>query len=123
MIITSLSETKDFDKIKTVKGGRDNMRKTHKHMPKMPCEPELQILWFQAICPEDAQPMERSAWSVGRSTTSERSAEVEESRTVHDLEQEPDQHHEEVDHIDTVNINSVYFNNKHSVITANLKTL
>ena len=30
-------------------------------------------------------------------------------------------HHEEVDHIDMVNINSVYFNNKHSVIAANLK--
>ena len=39
---------------------------------------------------------------------------------VHNLEQEPDQYHE--DHIDTVNINAVNFNNKCSVITANLKT-
>ena len=43
------------------------------------------------------------------------------NRTVHDLEQEPDQHHEEVEHIDTMNIHSVYFNKKHLVITANLK--
>ena len=42
--------------------------------------------------------------------------------TIHILEQEPDQHHEEKDHIDMVNINSVHFNNKHLVLIAKLKT-
>ena len=46
----------------------------------------------------------------------------ERNRTVHDLEQEPDQHHEEEDNIDMVNINSIIFNSKWLVITANLKT-
>ena len=40
-------------------------------------------------------------------------------RTIHSLEQEPDQHYEE-DLIDTVNINSIIFS-KWSVITANIK--
>ena len=44
------------------------------------------------------------------------------NRTIHDLEQEPDQHHEE-GHIDAVNINSIIFNIKWLVITANLKSL
>ena len=44
------------------------------------------------------------------------------NRTVHNLNQEPDQPHEEVYHIDTVNINSVYFSNKHLVIKNNLKS-
>ena len=43
------------------------------------------------------------------------------NRAMHDLEQEPHQHHE--DHIDMVNINSIIFNSKWSVITANLKAL
>ena len=43
------------------------------------------------------------------------------NRSFHDLEQEPDQHHEE-DHIDMVNIDSIIFNSKWTVITANLKT-
>ena len=38
----------------------------------------------------------------------------------HNTEQEPDQ--EEENHIDMVNINSINFNSKHSVIIANLKT-
>ena len=44
------------------------------------------------------------------------------NRTFHNLEQEPDQHHEGVDYINMGNVNSVYFNNKYSVITINLKT-
>ena len=32
-------------------------------------------------------------------------------RAIHDLEQEPCQHHEE-DHIDMININSIIFKNK-----------
>ena len=44
------------------------------------------------------------------------------NRTIHDLEQDPDQHHEEEDHIDMVYINSIIFNSKGSVITENLKT-
>ena len=44
------------------------------------------------------------------------------NRTIHYLKQKPDQQYEDVDHIDMVNINSVYFSNKHSVITASLKT-
>ena len=42
------------------------------------------------------------------------------NKTVHDLKQEPDKHHKE-DHIDTVNINSIIFKSKQSVITSNLK--
>ena len=45
------------------------------------------------------------------------------NRTIHDMEQEPDHHHEEVDHTVMANINSVYFKNKHSVIETNLNTL
>ena len=45
-------------------------------------------------------------------------------RAIHDLEQEPDQNNEKVNHVDTVNISSVFFfNNKHSAITTNLRTL
>ena len=45
------------------------------------------------------------------------------NRTVHDLEQEPYQHHEKEDHIDTVTIIVIIFNSKQLVITANLKIL
>ena len=41
------------------------------------------------------------------------------NRTVLDSEQEPDQHHEEEDHIDMVNINSIIFNSKQLVKTVN----
>ena len=41
------------------------------------------------------------------------------NRIVHDLEQEPDQHHEEENQVDTMNINSIIFNSKQLVITAN----
>ena len=41
---------------------------------------------------------------------------------VHNLEQEPDQYQEEEDHTNMVNINSINFNSKCSVVTANLKT-
>ena len=44
------------------------------------------------------------------------------NRIAHGLEEEPDQHHEEVDNIDAVNINYLYFNNKHLIMTANVKT-
>ena len=74
---------------------------------------------FQDISPEDAQPMERSLWSVERSTTFTEVCRSGRNRTIHDLEQELDQHHEEAD--DTVS--TVYFKNKHLVITANPKTL
>ena len=43
------------------------------------------------------------------------------NRIVHNLKQEPDQHHKEVDCIEKVNINSVFYK-KYSVIIANLKT-
>ena len=45
----------------------------------------------------------------------------ERNRTINNLEQELDQHHEE-DHIDMVDINSIIFNSKQSVITSNIKT-
>ena len=45
------------------------------------------------------------------------------NRTIHNLEQRPDEHHKEVDHIDTVNINSAYLNSKHLAIMANVETL
>ena len=43
------------------------------------------------------------------------------NKTVHDLEQEPEQHYEEEDHIDLVNINSIIFNSKWPIIKSNLK--
>ena len=67
-IITSLGETKDFNKKKTVKGGQGQCDKHHKDMPTC-----LQIrsadTVIPAICPEDSQPMEKSDPSVARSTT------------------------------------------------------
>ena len=48
--------------------------------------------------------MAKDAWSAEWSTTSEISAERGRNRTVHDWKQKPDQHHEEVDHIDTMKI-------------------
>ena len=35
--------------------------------------------------------------------------EAKRNRTVHDLDQEPDQHHKEEDHIDTVNTNHYFW--------------
>ena len=37
------------------------------------------------------------------------------------VEQEPDQYHEEEDHIDTLNMNPINFNSKNSLRIANLK--
>ena len=59
-----------------------------------------------AIHLDNALPMERSVWSVAKSTTLLRSAELEEIE-LYDLEQEPNQHHEE-DHIEMVNKNSIF---------------
>ena len=119
-IITSLSETKEFDKIKTIKGGqRHILRKpqTHTQMP---------VMQSCSYCgtshpPRKCWALGRKVQSVARPTTLQR-LRSSRNRTVHDIEQEPDQHYEE-DHIDTVNINSIIFNSKWSVITANLKTL
>ena len=66
--------------------------------------------------------MERSVWILAGSTTFGRIVEVGEIE-LYDLEYVPDQHHKEVDHIDMVDINSAYVNNKHLVRAANLKTL
>ena len=73
----------------------------------------------QDISPEDAQHMEGSVWSVERSTTFRKVCRSGRNRTIHDLEQELDQHREEADD----RVRTVYFKNKHLVITANLKTL
>ena len=47
----------------------------------------------------------------------------ERNGTVHDLEQEPDQPHEEEEKIGKENINSIIFNSKWLVITTNLKNI
>ena len=120
-IIISLSERQEFDKIKTIKWGwRHNLRKpqTCAKMPtKQSCSfcgsshPPRQSLAYGKECAESGKV--NHFREVYRSVR---------NRTVHDLEQEADKHHEEEDHIDMMNINSIIFNDKWLVITINLKT-
>ena len=108
-LMTSLLETKDCDKIKTVKGGQIKLEKPQictklpanqscrycisSHSPSrcltygMMCVKFCKINHFREVC------------KSGR------------NRTIYDLKQEQDQHHKEVDYIDMVNINYIYFNN------------
>ena len=112
-MITSLSETKEFDKIKTTKGGqRQNLRKLQT-CAKIPAKQSCSCCGSShptKQCPT------RSVWSMTSANTSEW-----ENKTIYDLEREQDQYHEE-DPMDTVNIKFIIFNNKWSVITADLKT-
>ena len=120
-IITSQSGTKEFDKIKDNKSETETQSEKTANMCQNAHEGELQLLWFQPsiltmpslleeVCEVwQGQPL-REVCRCGR------------NRTVHDLEQEPDQQHEEEDHVDMVNINSIIFSRKQLVVTANLKT-
>ena len=76
MIITSLNETKDLDKIKTIEGVQRQYEKNYKHMPKC-LQTRATDIVVQAIHPGDVWYMIRGVWSAERSTTLERSAEVE----------------------------------------------
>ena len=117
----SLSKTKEFDKVKIAKGVlRYNGRnvQTHAKAPtKKSCSCHSsnhlprKCLVYRKKC-VDCSKINHFR-EVGRSRT---------NITVHNTEQEPDQHNEKEDHIDTVNINSIIFNSKQSTITANLET-
>ena len=74
-IITSLSETKEFDKIKTIKVGQTQSEKAT-NVPKC-LQTKAAVIVVPAIHPYNAQPMGRSVWSVARLITFGRSAEVE----------------------------------------------
>ena len=93
------------------------MEGMYKHIPKC-LQSRAAVIVVPAIHPDNAWPMGRSVWTVVRSITSEKSAEAD--TTVHNTEQEPDQHNVE-DHTDMVNINLIIFNSKWLVLTANLK--
>ena len=120
-IITSLDETKESDKIKTLKEGqRHNLKKLQTHAktpPKQSCSyfgsshPSRQCPAYGKNCAECG--MVNHFRKVCRSRR---------NKAIHYLEQEPVQHHKEKDHIDTVNINSIIFNSKWLVRTGNLKT-
>ena len=121
-IIICLSETKEFDEIKVIKGGqRHNLRKLQTHA-KTPTKQSC------SYCGSSHPPRQwpaygRNCVECGKVNHFTEVSRNERNRTIHDPEQEPDQHHEEEDHINIVNINSIIFNSKWSVITANLKTL
>ena len=117
-IIKSLYEKKkDFHKIKTVRRGqrqieRNICQSTHKYSYNYcgSIYPSRQCPVYGKKCAECVKThhFKEACRSVRR-------------RTVHNVEQESDKYQEE-DHIDMVNINSINFKSKHSVITANLKT-
>ena len=65
-IITSLSKTKEYDKIKTIKGDRDTIWENQKHVPKCPGS-RIAVILAPAIHPDNAQPIWRSVWSAARS--------------------------------------------------------
>ena len=90
-------------------------------MPKCPCTRAANIVVPETF-PEDAQPMKKKCMECRKNSSFREVCSSGGNRTIHNLEQEADQHHE-VDHIDTVNINSVYFNNNYLIKTANLKAL
>ena len=71
-IINSLKETKDFNRIKTLRGGR---RESHKLMPKYP-QSRVAVIMVPAIHPDNAQPVARSVQDVVKSITLEQYAEV-----------------------------------------------
>ena len=75
-----------------------------------------------AIHPDDAWSVVRNVQSATRSMTFRDVCGSIRNRTVHNIEQEPDQYQDEGNYIDTVNINSINFNTKHSVKAANPKT-
>ena len=121
-IITSLRKTKVFEKIKTIKGGqRHNLRKLQAHA-KMPMKQSC------SNCGSSHPPRQCLAYGkkctyCGKINHFREVCRSGRNRTVHDLEQKTDQHHEELDHFDMVNINYIIFNSKLLVITANPKTL
>ena len=109
--INSLSETKDFDKIKTVKGEQTKYETKPQTHAKMPADQSCRY------CGSSHQP--RGCLAYGKKCIEchkiSHFREVCRSgrnRIIHDLKQKQDQHYEEVDHIGTININSIYLNNK-----------
>ena len=100
-IITCLSKTKEFDKVKAIKGGQRHNLSNQTHV-KTPVKqsgsycgsshPPRQYLACRKKCTECGKMRHfREVCRSGR------------NRTIHGLKQEPYQHHEEEEHIDMVN--------------------
>ena len=122
-IITSLYKTKEFDKIKTTKGGqRHDLRKSQTHA-KIPARQSCS--YYGSSHPHRQCPAyEEKCVDFGKVNHFREVCRSGRNRTVHDLEQEPDQHQEEEDLTDMVTILILLFSNsKQSVITANLKNI
>ena len=110
---------KQFDKIETVIcEQKQNERKPHTPV-KMPVKPNCK--YFESRhqprqCPKYGEKCVKCDrmnhfWEVCWSAR---------GRALHNIKQELDK--EEENHIDMVDIDSINFNSKHSIITANLKT-
>ena len=78
-IMYSLTKTKEFDKIKIVKGNLNTMGEMCKHVPKCP-QRGAAFIAAPAIHKDNAQPMGRIAWTAVRSITSERYVEAGEAQ-------------------------------------------
>ena len=110
-MITSLSKTKEFDKRKTIKGGqRHNLRKPQTHA-KMPTNHSCSYCG-SSHPPRQCPNYGKKCAEYGKINHIREACRTGRNRTVHDLEQEANQHHEEEDRINTVNINSIIFNSK-----------
>ena len=119
-ITDSLTKTKVFDKIKIAKGGLRHTGgnvQTHAKAPtKNSCN------YCSSTHPSRQYPAYgKKCADCGKSNHFREVCRSRRNNTVHDIEQEPDQHNIEEDHIDTVNINLIIFNSKWLAITANLK--
>ena len=102
VIITSLSEKKDFNNIKTVKG-RQRQHEKNKNTSQNICEPELQTLWFKP-CAKKMSDLWKGCAEYSKINNFREVYRSGRNRTVHDLKKESDKQHYEVDHIGMVNI-------------------
>ena len=117
-VINSLSEMKEFDKLQKV-WDKQNQNERKLHTPvKMPAKENRKCCGYihqPRQCPAYGKRCMKCNkmnhfWEVCRTAR---------GRVAHNIEQEPNQVEES--HTDMVNINSIDFNSKYSVITANLK--
>ena len=120
-IIDSLSETKDFDRIKTV-------RSEHRQMVRKLCTPaKMPVKQNCSYCGSTHPCRQNPAYGKKCAVYSKMNhfREVFRSkrgRLVHHVEQEPNLYQEDEVRIGIMNINSISFKSKHSIITANSKT-
>ena len=116
-IMDSLTKTREFDKVKIVRGDDGRNVQTCAEAPtKKSCcycsssHPPNQCLAYGKKCVDHSKINHFREVCRNRRNT-----------TVHNIEQEQDQCGVEEDNIDTVNINSIIFNSKQLAIRANLK--